>query len=141
MVGTRLPYTHSVHHYLPLDGACIYVVCANATGQIKVGDRGLGRLLPERDAEEALAHSMVGTPLYMAPEVLRGRGYSWKSDVWSLGCILYELAMLRNPFKCESLSLSTLVKKINKVRVTRQSAMVGFLHGVVAVVGGGTHVS
>ena len=41
----------------------------------------------------------VGTPLYMSPEVLRGGGYDWKSDVWSLGCVLYEMAMLKSPFK------------------------------------------
>ena len=44
------------------------------------------------------AHSKVGTPLYMSPEVLRGDGYDWKSDVWSLGCVLYELAVLKSPF-------------------------------------------
>eukprot|EP00752_Nemacystus_decipiens_P004776 g4347.t1 len=83
-------------------------------GQIKVGDLGLGRLLTKTDAKETLAHSRVGTPLYMSPEVLRGRGYSWKSDVWSLGCILYELAMLRSPFLCESPCFFTLVQKIGK---------------------------
>lgn len=41
----------------------------------------------------------VGTPLYMAAEVLRGDGYAWESDLWSLGCLLYELAQLRSPFK------------------------------------------
>lgn len=51
----------------------------------------------------------------MSPEVLRGGGYSWKSDVWSLGCMLYELAMLRNPFKSEGLNLYSLFQKINKV--------------------------
>ena len=35
--------------------------------------------------------TLCGTPLYMSPEVLDGRGYEWKSDVWSLGCLLYEL--------------------------------------------------
>lgn len=79
------------------------------SGSIKVGDLGLGRLLSEQTME---AHSKVGTPLYMSPEVLRGKGYEWSSDVWSLGCILYELAMLRNPFKEEGLNLYDLFQKI-----------------------------
>jgi len=41
----------------------------------------------------------VGTPYYVSPEVVRGAGYDWKSDVWSLGCLLYELACLRSPFE------------------------------------------
>eukprot|EP00752_Nemacystus_decipiens_P006906 g6201.t1 len=85
----------------------------NLKGQVKVGDLGLGRLLSENNADEALAYSKVGTPLYMSPEVLRGGGYSWKSDIWSLGCILYELAMLRSPFKSEGLNLYTLFQKIS----------------------------
>lgn len=62
------------------------------------------------------AFSRVGTPLYMSPEVLNGNGYDWKSDVWSLGCIAYELCMLRSPFKdkTEKLSLYDLFNKINK---------------------------
>lgn len=80
-------------------------------GVVKVGDLGLGRHLSENTME---AHSKVGTPLYMSPEVLRGEGYDWKSDVWSLGCILYELAMLRSPFKAEGLNLYGLFQKINK---------------------------
>jgi NIMA (never in mitosis gene a)-related kinase len=58
------------------------------------------------------AHSKVGTPLYMSPEVLRGNGYDWKSDIWSLGCILYEMAMLRSPFKSEGLNLYGLFQKV-----------------------------
>ncbi|CBN75366.1 conserved unknown protein [Ectocarpus siliculosus] len=79
-------------------------------GQVKVGDLGLGRVM---NADDELAYSKVGTPLYMSVEVLGGGGYSWKSDVWSLGCVLYELAMLRSPFKSESLSLYSLYKKIS----------------------------
>lgn len=81
-----------------------------------MGDLGLGRLMTECDTDEALAYSKVGTPLYMSPEVLRGGGYSWKSDIWSLGCIMYELAMLRSPFKCEGLNLYSLFQKISSVR-------------------------
>ena len=57
-------------------------------GNLKVGDLGLSRQLSSQTFE---AFSRVGTPLYMSPEVLQGKGYDWKSDVWSLGCIAYEL--------------------------------------------------
>lgn len=52
----------------------------------------------------------------MSPEVLNGSGYDWKNDVWSLGCIAYELCMLRSPFKDkdEKLSLVDLFNKICK---------------------------
>ncbi|GMH82440.1 hypothetical protein TrST_g12477 [Triparma strigata] len=80
-------------------------------GTVKVGDLGLGRELSEHTME---AHSKVGTPLYMSPEVLRGSGYDWKSDVWSLGCLLYELASLKSPFKSVGLNLYSLFQKISK---------------------------
>ena len=73
---------------------------------------GLGRAFSSQTYE---ALSKVGTPLYMSPEVLDGRGYEWKSDVWSLGCLLYELATLRSPFKSPDTkdNLYTLFKKIS----------------------------
>ena len=80
-------------------------------GTVKVGDLGLGRAMSEQTME---AHSKVGTPLYMSPEVLGGRGYDWKSDIWSLGCLLYELAMLKSPFKSEGLNLYKLFQKISR---------------------------
>merc|ERR1719261_1916919 len=81
-------------------------------GTLKLGDLGLGRFFSSQTLE---AFSKVGTPLYMSPEVLRGAGYDMRSDVWSLGCVLYELAMLRSPFKSETqLSLYDLFVKINK---------------------------
>lgn len=46
-----------------------------------------------------IALLQVGTPYFVSPEVVRGAGYDWKSDVWSLGCLLYELAALRSPFE------------------------------------------
>ena len=56
----------------------------DSEGDLKVGDLGLSRQLSSQTFE---AFSRVGTPLYMSPEVLQGKGYDWKSDVWSLGCI------------------------------------------------------
>lgn len=60
----------------------------DAEGNLKLGDLGLGRAMSSQTLE---AYSRVGTPLYMSPEVLDGSGYDTKSDVWSLGCIAYEL--------------------------------------------------
>ena len=79
-------------------------------GIVKVGDLGLSREMSENTVQ---AHSKVGTPLYMSPEVLKGDGYDFKSDIWSLGCILYELAMLKSPFKAEGLNLYSLFQKIS----------------------------
>mmetsp|Transcript_17649 Transcript_17649/g.34456 ORF Transcript_17649/g.34456 Transcript_17649/m.34456 type:complete len:444 (-) Transcript_17649:4641-5972(-) len=65
---------------------------------IKLGDLGLSRYFTEQTLE---AFSKVGTPLYMSPEVLLGKGYGFSADIWSLGCVLYELCMLKSPFKPE----------------------------------------
>jgi len=65
-------------------------------GLLKVGDLGLSRAMHEASLK---AFSQVGTPLYMSPEVLKGDGHDFASDLWSLGCVLYELAMLRSPFE------------------------------------------
>ena len=86
----------------------------DSAGNLKVGDLGLSRQLSSQTFE---AFSRVGTPLYMSPEVLQGKGYDWKSDVWSLGCIAYEICMLRSPFRQddkENLSLYDLFQRITK---------------------------
>ena len=103
----RHMHSHRVMHR-DLKPANIFLTL---NGTVKVGDLGLGRELSEHTME---AHSKVGTPLYMSPEVLRGDGYDWKSDIWSLGCLLYELAMLKSPFKSEGLNLYSLFQKISK---------------------------
>ena len=64
---------------------------------------------------EVARAAQVGTPLYMSPEVLEGRGYEWKSDVWSLGCLLYELAALRSPFKSQSGAKDNLYSLFQKI--------------------------
>jgi len=63
---------------------------------VKIGDFGVARIL---DRSESLARTTVGTPYYMSPEVLRCRPYSYKSDCWALGCVLYELMCLQRPFE------------------------------------------
>lgn len=78
--------------------------------RINIGDLGLSRFFTSQTFE---AFSKVGTPLYMSPEVLQGDGYNFSADVWSLGCILYELCMLRSPFKPEKgVNLYALFRRI-----------------------------
>eukprot|EP00656_Telonema_subtile_P028402 TRINITY_DN3082_c0_g1_i1.p1 TRINITY_DN3082_c0_g1~~TRINITY_DN3082_c0_g1_i1.p1 ORF type:complete len:610 (-),score=188.55 TRINITY_DN3082_c0_g1_i1:393-2222(-) len=79
-------------------------------GKLKLADLGLGRFFSDQTMQ---AYSKVGTPVYMSPEVLHGKGYDLKSDVWSLGCLLYELATLRTPFKSQGDNLYAIFKKIN----------------------------
>ncbi|KAM8902494.1 serine/threonine-protein kinase Nek3 isoform 4-T4 [Spinachia spinachia] len=68
-------------------------------GTIKVGDFGSACIL---NSSKAYAHTYVGTPYYVAPEIWDNKPYNNKSDVWSLGCVLYELCTLRHPFQASS---------------------------------------
>ncbi|XP_063300923.1 serine/threonine-protein kinase Nek3 [Pelobates fuscus] len=68
-------------------------------GQIKLGDFGSARLLT---SPLAYACSYVGTPYYVPPEIWENMPYNNKSDVWSLGCVLYEICTLKHPFQASS---------------------------------------
>uniref|UniRef100_A0A2P2I8F8 non-specific serine/threonine protein kinase n=1 Tax=Hirondellea gigas TaxID=1518452 RepID=A0A2P2I8F8_9CRUS len=65
----------------------------------KLGDFGLARTL---SSNNSFATTFVGTPYYMSPEVVDGREYNEKSDMWSLGCLMYELCALQPPFQASS---------------------------------------
>ncbi|XP_016069082.1 PREDICTED: serine/threonine-protein kinase Nek3 isoform X2 [Miniopterus natalensis] len=63
-------------------------------GKVKLGDFGSARLLSN---PMAFACSYVGTPYYVPPEIWENMPYNNKSDIWSLGCVLYELCTLKHP--------------------------------------------
>ncbi|VBB87089.1 PaATG1 Serine/threonine-protein kinase encoded by the ATG1 gene [Podospora comata] len=62
---------------------------------LKLADFGFARVLPST----SLAETLCGSPLYMAPEILRYERYDAKADLWSVGTVLYEMATGRPPFR------------------------------------------
>ncbi|NXD43737.1 NEK3 kinase, partial [Copsychus sechellarum] len=69
------------------------------SGKVKLGDFGSARLLAH---PMSYACTYVGTPYYVPPEIWESLPYNNKSDIWSLGCILYELCTLKHPFQAKS---------------------------------------
>lgn len=69
-------------------------------GTVKVGDFGIAKVLK---TTKEIARTMVGTPYYLSPEIIENKPYSFKSDVWSMGVLLYELCALRPPFDAAGL--------------------------------------
>jgi NIMA (never in mitosis gene a)-related kinase len=64
-------------------------------GVAKIGDFGVARAL---DGTQDLCQTVIGTPYYLSPEVWSNEPYNSQTDIWSLGCILYELCALKRPF-------------------------------------------
>lgn len=56
-----------------------------------------------KTAKQGLLFTQTGTPYYASPEVWRNLPYDLKSDIWSLGCVLYEMAALHPPFRANSM--------------------------------------
>ncbi|CAL5985694.1 Kinase [Hexamita inflata] len=65
----------------------------------KIADFGISKVL---HSQYELAHSFIGTPLFMAPEIWLKQDYNDKTDIYSLGCVLYQLYTLKFPFDCEN---------------------------------------
>ena len=69
-------------------------------GTIKLGDFGIAKVLEQTVAQ---ANTQVGTPYYISPEIIKGKKYSFETDIWSLGVILYEMCALDVPIKAKNL--------------------------------------
>jgi serine/threonine protein kinase len=70
-------------------------VFMSGEGDVKLGDFGISKQL---STQTNLASTVIGTPNYLSPEIWQGRPYDAKSDVWALGCILCQMAALKQPF-------------------------------------------
>lgn len=74
---------------------------------VKLGDFGLSKLMRSHD----FASTYVGTPFYMSPEICAAEKYTLRSDIWALGCIMYELCQKEPPFNAR-----THIQLIQKIR-------------------------
>ena len=78
-------------------------------GSIKIGDFGIAKVL---STTHQISNTLVGTPNYLSPELCDNKPYTYKADMWALGCVLYELLALKVPF--QSNNLLELIVKIGK---------------------------
>ncbi|KAM3138397.1 hypothetical protein pb186bvf_009483 [Paramecium bursaria] len=76
-------------------------------GEYKLGDMNVSKV-----AKNKLVYTQTGTPYYASPEVWRDQPYDAKSDMWSLGCVSYEMASLKPPFRAQN--MEGLYKKVQK---------------------------
>jgi NIMA (never in mitosis gene a)-related kinase len=81
-------------------------------GTAKLGDLNVSKV-----ARRGLGYTQTGTPYYASPEVWKDEPYDNKSDIWSLGCVLYEMITLRPPFRAEN--MEGLFQKVIKGQIHR----------------------
>ena len=97
--------------YSVLGPTLIVAVFLGADNSVKLGDFGLSKLMQSHD----FASTYVGTPFYMSPEICAAERYTLHSDIWSLGCVMYELCARTQPFNAKT--HFHLIQKIKEGRI------------------------
>ncbi|CAL9705055.1 unnamed protein product [Knipowitschia caucasica] len=113
--GALLPETQVVEWFVQIAMALQYLhdrhilhrdlktqnIFLTKTNIIKVGDLGIAKVL---ENHSDMAMTLIGTPYYMSPELLCNRPYNHKSDVWALGCCVYEMCTLKHAFNAKDIN-------------------------------------
>nr|XP_055238626.1 serine/threonine-protein kinase Nek4 isoform X10 [Gorilla gorilla gorilla] len=98
-IAMALQYLHEKHIlHRDLKTQNVFLTRTNI---IKVGDLGIARVL-ENHCD--MASTLIGTPYYMSPELFSNKPYNYKSDVWALGCCVYEMATLKHAFSAKDMN-------------------------------------
>ena len=78
---------------------------------VKLGDMNVSKII-----KNIFAYTQTGTPFYASPEIWSEDPYDTKTDIWSLGCLIYELCMLKPPF--DASSIKELYKKVKRREIS-----------------------
>ncbi|NXW47513.1 NEK4 kinase, partial [Nyctiprogne leucopyga] len=98
-IAMALQYLHEKHIlHRDLKTQNVFLTRTNI---IKVGDLGIARVL---ENQSDMASTLIGTPYYMSPELFSNKPYNYKSDVWALGCCVYEMATLKHAFNAKDMN-------------------------------------
>ncbi|CAD8107394.1 unnamed protein product [Paramecium sonneborni] len=103
ILGLKTLHDQKIVHR-DLKSANVFLSC---DGTFKLGDLNVSKV-----AKQGFVYTQTGTPYYASPEVWRDEPYNLKSDIWSLGCVLYEMCCLQTPFRAKEMDL--LFQKVQK---------------------------
>jgi len=110
-----VPLAASEHSLIPTVGVA-------SLPMLKIADFGFARHLPST----SMAETLCGSPLYMAPEILRYEKYDARADLWSVGTVLYEMVVGKPPFRAQNhVELLRKIEKINDVITFDKTLSIG----------------
>ena len=112
--NTKLTEKEILHYFIQICFALQYLhknniihrdikssnIFIDSSNSIKIGDFGIIKIMQNY---MMYANTLIGTPLYMSPEIYKNERYNTKTDIWSLGCILYEMMTLTQPFTANNI--------------------------------------